>query len=126
MNYKFKVEVPFTTEDLFDHIPEKDASHEAYRNIVREMEEVVVTFDVVYTPPQKGCWYLPNGDPGYPDEPAEVEAMLVPDSINPLKYVLEKYLKPEQVPVVLQKFIDLIEQDGEAIGDAVYRELDEG
>ena len=26
-----------------------------------------------YTPAQKGCNYLKNGDPGYPDEPATFE-----------------------------------------------------
>lgn len=30
----------------------------------------VIDFD--YTPGHPGCWYLRNGDPGFPPEPAEV------------------------------------------------------
>ena len=33
--------------------------------------ELEITGD--YTPDQKGCNYLKNGDPGYPDEPATFE-----------------------------------------------------
>ncbi len=33
--------------------------------------ELVVTGK--YTPRVPGCMYLPNGDPGYPEEPAEFE-----------------------------------------------------
>jgi len=35
--------------------------------------EMPVTIEVNYTPGEKGCRYMPNGDPGYPDEPAEIE-----------------------------------------------------
>jgi len=40
-----------------------------------EDEEVIVEGEVDYTitPGCKGCRTLPNGDPGYPDDPPEVE-----------------------------------------------------
>ncbi len=37
----------------------------------------------LYWPATKGCWYRKNGDPGFPDEPAEVEILtMVIDGIN--------------------------------------------
>jgi hypothetical protein len=40
-----------------------------------EEKEATVEFD--YSPGRPGRWYLNNGDPGYPDEPAEIEVTKV-------------------------------------------------
>lgn len=42
-----------------------------------EDREVVCSY--TYSPGRPGCNYLPNGDPGYPPEPAEVEIYSVRD-----------------------------------------------
>lgn len=34
-----------------------------------------VQVDYTYSPGRPGKMYMPNGDPGYPDEPAEVEIL---------------------------------------------------
>ena len=36
-----------------------------------------LSVDFTYSPGQPGCNYLPNGDPGYPDEPPEQEITAV-------------------------------------------------
>ncbi len=36
-----------------------------------------VQVDYTYSPGRPGKMYMPNGDPGYPDEPAEVEILNV-------------------------------------------------
>lgn len=43
-------------------------------------EEIEVTVYYNYSPGQKGCMHLRNGDPGYPDEPPEVEIEKVVDA----------------------------------------------
>lgn len=42
-----------------------------------EDREVVCSY--TYSPGRPGCNYLPNGDPGYPPEPAEVEIYSIRD-----------------------------------------------
>jgi len=39
-------------------------------------QDVEVSY--AYSPGRPGRMYMPNGDPGYPDEPAEVEILSVP------------------------------------------------
>jgi len=39
--------------------------------------EQEVQVDYTYSPGRPGKMYMPNGDPGYPDEPAEVEILNV-------------------------------------------------
>jgi len=39
--------------------------------------EAEIIVDYTYRARRPGKMYLPNGDPGYPDEPAEVEIMNV-------------------------------------------------
>ena len=34
---------------------------------------LIFQVDYDYTPERSGVWTLPNGDPGYPDEPAELD-----------------------------------------------------
>lgn len=34
---------------------------------------VTIAFEAKIYPAVRGCMYMANGDPGYPDEPAEVE-----------------------------------------------------
>lgn len=43
-------------------------------------EEIEVTVEGSYTPGYAGRWYAPNGDPGDPPEPAEVEVESITDS----------------------------------------------
>jgi hypothetical protein len=47
-----------------------------------EIAEVESCFEVTAnrTPGDPGCWYLPNGDPGYPPEPGEIEILSVKGS----------------------------------------------
>ena len=41
-----------------------------------------------YSPGRPGRMYMPNGDPGYPDEPAELEILSVPlFSMDTLPYL---------------------------------------
>lgn len=46
-----------------------------YITIPREHGESEIEFKVKVTPGYPGRQYLPNGDPGYPDEPPEVEVL---------------------------------------------------
>ena len=42
-----------------------------------DLGEHDVQVDYTYSPGRPGKMYMPNGDPGYPDEPAEVEILNV-------------------------------------------------
>lgn len=37
------------------------------------LNDVALDIEYTATPGRRGCQYLRNGDPGYPDEPGEVE-----------------------------------------------------
>ncbi len=43
-------------------------------------EPIEVTIDAEFTPGQPGRKYMANGDPGYPDEPDEINILSVLDS----------------------------------------------
>ena len=42
-------------------------------------DDTTVTVECYYTPGRAGCNYLRSGDPGYPDEPAELEITSITD-----------------------------------------------
>ncbi len=45
-------------------------------------EEVETLYDIVVNvhPGSPGCFYLPNGDPGYPPEPPEMDILSIKDA----------------------------------------------
>lgn len=50
--------------------------------ILKDEEELDVKVEYDYSPGRKGRMYMANGDPGYPDEPAEVEAVSIVDAVT--------------------------------------------
>jgi len=46
-----------------------------YATVTRDDVEFEIEFS--YTPGTPDVWYLPNGDPGYPGDPAELEIISI-------------------------------------------------
>lgn len=78
--------------------------------------EMVVSFDVdgSYSP---GCWYMPNGDPGYPDEWDE-ERIVTSISIG--DHVLQDSKKYRELFGCLDSIIDEYELDESLYEDEDY------
>lgn len=53
--------------------------HTVTLQIIRGGEAVEVEVECDYSPGHPGCWYLPNGDPGDPPEPAEMNVISARD-----------------------------------------------
>ena len=69
-------------------------------------DEISVKF--VYRPGRPGRWYLDNGDPGYPDDPPEIEVIdLAGDDKKPIQF---EELTQEQQATVEQACWDHIEE----------------
>jgi hypothetical protein len=72
---------------------EGKVSENVYRLLgVYGMAEMTICFDVKnYTPGREGRLYMPNGDPGYPPEPAEYD--LEPEQDYGQQYVGRLFIK---------------------------------
>jgi hypothetical protein len=57
--------------------------------------EIVYEVEVDYTPAQVGRAYMANGDPGWPDEPAEAEIISTRALSDPLAEITEMDLISE-------------------------------
>lgn len=72
----------------------------------RAGEEIEAEVVCTYYPGQKGCWYQRNGDPGWPDEPPEVE--------------IEEVRRADREPTSARDLTDKeVERVEEAVFDAV-------
>ena len=57
-------------------------------------KEVTVQYD--YSPGRPGRMYMPNGDPGYPDEPAECYVLKVFMDGHDVTWLLEDHLNEDE------------------------------
>ncbi len=80
-------------------------------------DEIEVTAEYCYFPGCKGKMYLKNGDPGYPDEPPEVEIYLVYATGDATKTNLVDRISKHVYLLIEQQ---VFEQEAEAAYEADY------
>ena len=71
----------------------KNLSSNFYTTIERNNEEIELYIQYSYSPGTPDVQYLPNGDPGYPGDPPEIEITLVTCDGKLFKLTDEEYDK---------------------------------
>ena len=80
--------------------------------------EAQVEFDFLRGAP--GRWYMPNGDPGYPDEPDELEVnSIVIDGVE------QEQLPVESLDIIEQACWDWVEDHWAAMAEQHYERKNE-
>ncbi len=73
--------------------------------ITHNEAEITVEVQADVTPGAPAVWYMPNGDPGYPAEPAECEITSVTDEDgNEYVAVLSEYERDRLEETAFEKF----------------------
>ena len=76
--------------------------------------ELPITVEFDYSPCRPGCLYMPNGDPGYPDEPNELNITSInivlrrqPDADS----TYDEWLKVDLAPYLPDELLELISEE---------------
>jgi hypothetical protein len=68
---------------------------------------LIFQVDYDYTPGRPGMWNLPNGDPGYPDDPAEMDI----EAIRILGIDVYEVLSQESIDAIDQLAFDKVQNE---------------
>jgi len=92
-----------------------------------------ITIEFTYSPGTPDVRYLPNGDPGYPGDPPEVEIVSVysnSDDPVPLDFGVSYFDEEVLTELCMQKSVQIEDEADEEEADALYenakqREIDD-